>query len=379
MQKLTDTRIASIKPPLDGREEHTDAMVPGLRLRVSSKGRKAWTVRTRHDGKQINKTLGTYPVLSLADARDRAREFLIELEQSGLPAPKRTFGDLAERWIEKRAKVRNKSWQQQQRRLETHVLPDWRTREVGSIKRGEVSDLFERLEDTGAVVLGNRVLATVGAVFNYGVEIGWLDFSPAYRVKKTPEKARRRFLSAAEVPAVWRGAELLGYPYAPYVRALMLTGQRRTETAHMRWAHVDLDAARWIIPGDETKSDRGDHLVPLAPAMAALLNALPRFGDYVFTTDGKAPIGGFSKAKQRLDGLMAATGSEIPHWRLHDLRRTAATHLQRLGIGTDLIGRILNHAPEGITATVYGLHDYETEKRAALEAWAEEVGRLARG
>lgn len=377
--RLTDARVASIKPPETGQAEHPDALVPGLRLRVGAGGKKAWTVRTRHNGKQLNKTLGSYPVLTLADARDRARAFLLELDDPS-PAPqRRTFGELATRWIEKRAKVRNKTWKEQERRLELHILPDWKDREVGSITRGEVADLFERLEDTGAVVLANRVLAVVSAVFNYAVEIGWLDYSPAYRMKKTPEKARRRFLNESEVAAVWNNAALLGYPFGSYVQTLLLTGQRRTETARMRWEHVDLKEARWIIPADETKSDHGDHLVPLAPAMVQLISALPRFGPFVFTSDGETAISGFSKAKQRLDSIMASKGAEIPPWRFHDLRRTAATHLQRLGIGTDLIGRILNHAPQGITATVYGLHSYENEKREALEAWAAEAMRLKGG
>jgi integrase len=142
----------------------------------------------------------------------------------------------------------------------------------------------------------------------------------------------------------------------------------------MRWGDVDLDEAIWTIPASETKSDR-KHLVPLSEAAVAILKGLPRFGEFVFTSDGRTHISGYAKGKARLDAVVAASGTKLTPWRLHDLRRTAATHMVRLGITETTVGRVLNHAPKGVTAKVYALHSYAPEKLHALEAWSAEVQR----
>jgi integrase len=158
----------------------------------------------------------------------------------------------------------------------------------------------------------------------------------------------------------------------------MLGGQRRTEVASMRWQDVDLDAATWIIPASETKSER-THLVPLSAAAVAILREVPQLGPYVFTSDGKTHLSGYAKAKSRLDGYVGAAGEQLAPWRLHDLRRTAATHMVRLGISETTVGRVLNHATAGVTAKVYALHSYAPEKRLALDRWAAESMRAVEG
>lgn len=177
-----------------------------------------------------------------------------------------------------------------------------------------------------------------------------------------------------EVKRAYGTSDLLGYPFAGFVKMLFLTGQRRTEVASMRWADLDLDASRWTLAADATKSARA-HLVPLSPAAVTLLKATPRLGDYVWSSDGKTHVKGYSKAKASLDTFLAAAGDPLKPWRLHDIRRTAATHLVRLGISETIVGRVLNHAPVGATARTYALHSYEPEKRNALDQWAAEIER----
>jgi integrase len=181
-----------------------------------------------------------------------------------------------------------------------------------------------------------------------------------------------------EVKRVWAAAALLGYPAGPFVRALMLTGQRRTEVASMRWSDVDLGAATWLLKAGHTKAERA-HLVPLSAPMLALLDALPRLGDFVFTNDGETHLSDYAKRKARLDTFIAAGGDPLPPWTLHDLRRTVATHLVRLGVSMEIVGRVLNHAVSGVTAKVYALHEYEPEKRSALDRWAAELMRAVEG
>jgi integrase len=159
---------------------------------------------------------------------------------------------------------------------------------------------------------------------------------------------------------------------------LLLTAQRRTEVASMRWKDIDLDTGTWTIPASDTKSSRAQ-LVPLSAPVKELLRDAPEIGEFVFTHDGKTHVSSYAKAKARLDSFITASGAEVAPWRFHDLRRTAATHMVRLGVPEEVVGRVLNHAPKGVTAKVYALHTYAPEKRGALDRWAAEVLRAVRG
>jgi len=374
---LTDTKIAAIKPPATGQEEHPDHKVTGLRLRVGAGGKKTWTLRRRVGDKVINRKIGSYPGLGLAEARRAAEKMIEALEREGTTdAIDRTFGQVAEAWLERVAKPKNSSATLQERQLELHVLPHWRDRRIAGIRRADVRDLLDGIDGE---VLPNRVLATVKTIFRFALSRDWLEASPVEGIKKPREEdARDRFLAMDEVKALWLASDLSGYPFGHFVRVLLLTGQRRTEVASMKWADLDLDAATWMLRADDTKSDRA-HLVPLSAPVVATLAALPRLGPYVFTTDGESHFSAYSKGKSQLDQFMGAKGEEIAPWRLHDLRRTAATHMVRLGVSEEVVGRVLNHAKEGVTAKVYALHSYAPEKRRALDLWAAEVLRSITG
>lgn len=371
MPRLTDSRVASLKPPAAGQEEHADDLVTGLRLRIGAGGRKAWIVRTRAGGKPINKTIGTYPLLSLGKARDEAKKLLIEIATNGTPRVQRTFGELAKDWIANVAEPNNRSWRLQSRRLDIHVLPRWKDTPLDRIKRADVRALVESIE--GAVAPG-RALAIVRTLFRYAMSRDWIDASPAEAIEKPgKDTPRDRVLDMAEVRRVFEAADLLGYPFGGYIKTLVLTGQRRTEVATMRWDQLDLKAGTWILPADNTKSERA-HLVPLSKATVDVLEAAPRLGDFVWTSNGKTPISGFSKTKTRLDEFIASKGGTLAPWRLHDIRRSVATHMVRLGVTETVVGRVLNHAAQGVTARVYALHSYAPEKRDALDRWAVEIG-----
>jgi integrase len=376
MGRLTDTRVAAIKPPPVGQDEHPDDLVTGLRLRVGAGGRKAWIVRTRAGGKQINKTLGAYPVLKLADARDAARTLLRDIAINGAPRHSKTFGELANHWIEHVAKPNNRSWDKQQRRLEIHVLPAWRDRELDSIRRSDVRDLIDGIPGD---VAPNRALTIIRTLFRYAMSRDWIEASPAEAIAKPKSEAPRdRFLDMEEVRWVYSTADMLGYPLAGYLKMLFLTGQRRTEVGMMRWEDLDLDAGTWTLKSAKTKSARA-HLVPLSPQAVEILRATPHLGTYVWTTDGRTYLSGYTHVKARLDGLLAAQGAKLKAWRLHDIRRSVATHMVRLGVTETIVGRVLNHAPQGVTARTYALHSYEPEKRNAMTRWAAEIDRVVAG
>ena len=182
-----------------------------------------------------------------------------------------------------------------------------------------------------------------------------------------------------EVARVWNAAGLLGYPVGPWVQTLLLTAQRRSEVASMRWADIDLDNATWTLSAGDTKAKRA-HLVPLPSQVMEILRAMPEIGEYVFSTTANGPIRGFAKSKRLLDKWLDSKGKGLSEpWRFHDLRRSAATHMVRLGIPELVVSRVLNHAVQGVTGKHYALHSYADEKRHALDAWAAEVDRAVNG
>jgi integrase len=333
-------------------------------------------VRTRASGKPINKTLGAYPVLSLADAREQARSLLRDVAINGAPRASKTFGELAEHWIEYVAKPNNRSWEKQKRRIEIHVLPHWADRKLDSIRRADVRNLIDGIHGD---VAPNRALTIIRTLFRHAMSRDWIEASPAEAIAKPKSEAPRdRFLDMEEVRSVYSTADMLGYPLAGYVKMLFLTGQRRTEVGMMRWNDLDLNAGTWTIGSSDTKAARAQ-LVPLSPQALSILKATPRLGEFVWTTNGKTYLSGYTHVKARLDGLLQARGERMKAWRLHDIRRTVATHMVRLGVTETIVGRVLNHAPQGVTARTYALHSYAPEKRSALDRWAAEIDRTVAG
>jgi integrase len=209
-----------------------------------------------------------------------------------------------------------------------------------------------------------------------------------------PPPARERVLTPAELRAFWAATDRVGEPFGAALKLLLLTGARRDEVAGMRKQELSEDGATWTLPGERTKNHRA-HVVPLPPLAQRILADVPHIeGPFVFTTTGKKPISGFSRMKARLDGLMLAAAQEqakaagrvpdavsIPPWRVHDLRRSAATGMAELGIAPHIVEACLNHV-SGARAGVAGVYNratYAAEKETALMRWAAHVEALVSG
>jgi integrase len=212
-------------------------------------------------------------------------------------------------------------------------------------------------------------------MFRWAIDRELVTVDPTEVSKRSKYEARDRALSADELKLFWAGCDRLGWPFGRICQLLLLTGQREGEVGGMRWDEIDPVARVWTIPGRRTKNGKA-HVVHLSEAAAEVIEGLPRLtGELVFAS-GAAPPSGYSKAKARLDGYMG----ELPHWVLHDLRRTAATGMARLGIAPHVVDRILNHTAGTIrgVAAIYNRFEYEKEREAALEAWGRYVVSLVR-
>jgi integrase len=393
-KKLTDLFVEGVKPPKSGRLEFFDTTFPSLALRVTANGRKSWSLFYRVAGHQRRYTIGPYPAFKPADARKAASGALHRVAAGGDPAEEKrrqnsiddqTFAGVARRYLRQQVERNSaaSTYRETARIMEQDAIPVWGKRPIASIARRDVSALVDAKAASGAEVQANRVLARLRTLFGWAVGKDLIDANPCEGLKPpTKEKARDRVLFDAEIIAFWRAADDLGWPFGPLFQLLLLTAQRRDEVASMEWSEVNLDTGLWSIPREKAKNDHG-HDVQLSAEALVIIKALPRVaGPYMFSTNGKTAVSGFSRAKNRLDAAMARhAGGEIAPFILHDVRRSAATHMARLGVAPHVVDRILNHTSGTIrgVARVYNRFDYAGDRRAALERWAAHVGGLISG
>ncbi|MFL7900502.1 tyrosine-type recombinase/integrase [Azospirillum argentinense] len=397
MQKfLTDPLLRSLTPPATGRLSITDLREPGLEFRISAGGSRSWRVRYRVKGVAGRKveTIGPYPTFSLADARDRAHA-ITSAAKKGIDLPERekrddeeakraeqrpkTVADLLTRYVNDYCKANQRRWEQTDRLFTAHVVPAIGTKALDEVRRADIVELLDDLQNRkGLNAQVNRVRSQVVAAFNWAVERDFIDVNPAATVKKRKkiETPRARVLEDAELVAIWRAADSLTYPSKHIVKLMILTGQRRDEVRCLPWAELRADL--WVLPGARNKGRR-DHEIPLPAAAVELLKETlkgrSQIGPFVFSCDseGKRPYAGMKRLKIILDRESGVKG-----WTLHDIRRTVATGLGRLGVAQDVIERVLNHG-RGILEKTYNVHQYRDEKRVALEAWSHHVDCLVTG
>jgi integrase len=257
-------------------------------------------------------------------------------------------------------------------------LPRWRGRLISTITKRDIIETIDRVADNGSPTAANRVLAAIKTFLNWCVARDILAVSPCQGIKPpTPEKSRDRVLDDAELVRVWKAAGKIGYPFGAMVRLLIATGQRRDEVAQIQWQEIDFDKRLWTLARERTKNDTA-HEVPINDIVLDILNTIPRHDGYVFSTNGgSTPSSNYSQNKRRLDSLLPG----LPDWRLHDLRRTCATGLAKLGVPVHVTEALLNHKSGKISgiAAVYNRHDYKNEKIQALDAWGRHLDVLVTG
>jgi integrase len=383
---LTVTSITRIKPPKAGQLDYFDRGYPGLALRVSYGGAKAWVYFYRLHGKLRRMSLGRFPGMTLTEAREAWRAARLAVSKGESPAHIRpttadTFAAVADEWL-RRDQAQNRSAAEVRRVIERDVNPVWGERLIAAIGRRDVIELIDGIADRGATTMARRLHAHLHRLFRWAVGRGILETNPMADLPRPGAAVKRdRVLADAELAAIWKAAEKTAWPFGPAIKVLVLTAARRDEIGSLRWSEVHGDEIR--IPASRSKSGE-PRVIPLSAAAAKLLADAPHIGadGDVFTTTGKTPISGWSKAKAALDAAAAEiAGASLKPWRLHDLRRTAATNLQRLGVGLQVVESILGHvggSRAGIVG-VYQRHQFDAEQRAALEQWSHEIERIVGG
>jgi integrase len=406
---LTATRVDSLrrKRPKAGRVEYWDSKTPGLCLRISPNG-ATWTLRyrPRDGGPQRRASLGSLPAVGLADAREQAQRLRLDVAKGTDPQRERmakraaaanafTFDALAQRYLDEYAKPRKASWRNDESYLK-RPREAWGARDASTITRRDTIELLDEIKRT-APVSANRTHSVLVTLFNWAVEDQLLDATPIAGLKKRGvEGTKDRTLSDLEIPVLWRELEAANGMLdnvALALRVVLLTGQRPGEVAGaLQGELVDLDDpvnARWEIPAERTKARRAQ-VVPLAPMARKLFcaalegrqqgNGSAVFGSRFASRDTLARHS-LSRALQRAIGQLdrrnsAAASLQDEPPTPHDLRRTVATGLSKLGIPREDRMAVLAHVAGDVHGAVYDKYERLKEKRAALVAWERHIAAL---
>lgn len=370
-------------------------------LRVRANGSRSFVVgyRTRTGTKRLMR-VGGVRELSLAKAREAARAILARVAAGADPAAERRGDETAERvddlvlaYVEMgktRAGVaRAAGTSADYRRAWASGIAG---SSLGRMKPADVNARhLERFLDQkakGAPVMADRLHALLRAAFRWALRRGRVTIDPTTRLDRIIQAhPRERVLSDEEVRALWLGVHAAsnreldedGPRLSPVqgaaLKVLLLLGQRLDETLRMRRADVDLSALTWKIPGPARKGGH-PHVVPLSPAVAAILEHLAGDGAHVFAGSRGAPI---AHNPSRFAEAVRAAAPDVKDWRLHDLRRTCASGCARLGASDEIVSRLLGHRGGGGVTAIYQRYDRLSEVGSALHAWAAHVARVVAG
>jgi integrase len=375
------------------RNEIPDKGCPGLYLVIEPTGTRSWAHRYRYQGKSKKHTLGSAGEggLSLAAARhavaaarhrlgrgDDPATILHAVAPAGVATNDSVEAAVAA-FLDLHAyrKTRLNSARMTEYAFNRYVLPVWRGRKVASITRRDVIDLVESVA-VNAPYSANRLLAALSKFFAWLCARDAISLSPAAGVERPHrEVARQRTLDDAELRALWRACEGEG-PFGAALRLMILTGCRRNEASALPWGEIDEKRRLWLLPAARSKNHKAC-VFPLSTQAWAILEALPQINGskFVFTIDGR-PIAGWAKVKRRIS---IKAGLDPESWRLHDLRRSCASGMQRIGTPVPIVEKALNHGGNtfrGIVST-YQTHDYADDVRIAFRKWGDHVEDLVSG
>jgi integrase len=350
-----------------------DTEVKGFGVRRQTDG-AFYVLRYRQKGKQRQISIGRHgSPFTVEMARRKALSLLGGIVEGGDPLAERhaptptTLGPMMETYLARREpKMKPRAYVEVVRHLRKHASSLHKL-SIADVERGTIATLLNEVEVGSGPVARNQVRASLSAFWNWTIREGLAELNPVAGTGKAPTQSRDRVLSEDELRTIWHS--LGDDQFGDIVRLLMLTGQRRDEIGSLRWSEIAGD--KIILPPERTKNWRR-HEVPLSPQAAAIIARQPRRPgrDLIFGY-GAGGYSAYDKAKIVLDQRCG-----LPHFTLHDLRRTAATMMHdRLDVLPHIVEAILNHVSghKAGVAGVYNRAKYLEPMRAALVRWASYV------
>jgi integrase len=389
------------------RTDFTDPQTKGLTLRATPNGTKTWAMlyRRKSDGDKRRVNIGSFPEVGLSKAREEAAKLRVLVNARKDPAGEvealkkaETVNELLDEFLKRHPRPDAEWTLACARHFKKDVRPLIGSIKLPELTRQNVRSVLNAVKDRGAKATVNRTLAAMRRAFSWAVSQDIMDANPALNMATDiAETPKDRALSVDEIKAFWKG---LDDPQTPMgdksriaLKVILATGQRPGEVCGATRAEVDLNAKTWTISSARAKNRRV-HVVPLSSMAIDLFNeaielSVEDKSFFIFTSRPRKGLGLDRTTAMQAHALSHAMRGALDHLGLmdnpatpHDLRRTAATHLARLGMSDRVVGRVLNHGTElrrTITARVYIQHDFAVEKKLALDAWASELRRIVTG
>ena len=358
--------------------DYAEGKPPFLILRVSGTV-KAWFIVYRLHGRQRRLKLGRYPDISYADARELAFEARrkiasgIDPKQAGQEGEQAlTFAELCDLYMRLHSEPNKRSTHLDRQMLARDILPALGTLPAAAVERRDIVRLVDHVTARSGHS-GNRTLALISGIFNFGVDRDLVSANPAHRIKpRFKAISRDRVLTPDEISRVWSAMASHNHVAGSIMRIMLLTGQRGGEVRQMRWSDLDMNTRWWTIPSEIAKNGRS-HRVPLTPSVIAIIELQSQTSNYVFPSNSKGTAPVSRDTLTRYIQTVAAESSVDFHG--HDLRRSAASCMASIGVERFTIERLLNHTDRSITA-IYDRHSYDNEKRRALERYEACLNRV---
>jgi integrase len=355
----------------------------GIRVRFDQKGRlcKTWCIQYRIDGKQRRKNIGKFPRMNAATARTKAGAWLNKVHEGTDPAGEREalkkaealkFSIAVDQYLAKqKTEVRESTFEGIELYLTGRYFKPLHGKPIAKVTQSDVEQCLEAIATKPSRWMAQKSLS---AFYSWAMRKGHAPENPVARCEVVKLKSRERALSEDEIRTVWNALE--DDDLGRIIKLLLLTGCRADEIGGLRWSEIDLNAGTLTLPPERCKNGR-THMLPLPPLALQIIKDFPQHPgrDFVF---GKW-AGGFTSWAGQKKTLVESLG--LAHWTIHDLRRTAATHMAELGIEPHIIEAILNHVSghKGGIAGIYNRASYAKQMKVALAMWADHVRSIVEG
>lgn len=369
--RLTDLAVRALSAPAKGQKIYFDDALRAFGCRISQGGTRTFVLQHGADRQLIS--LGRYPTVSLADARAEAKRILAE-RMLGRYRPQAIAWDEAVALFLSTCEQKNKprTVRDYRRLLSRHFA--FGKRRLTDISPQDINRKIDKLQKV--VSEQNHALVAAKVFFRWAQRRHYIEHSPCEGMQTVKRASRNRVLSSRELVAVYKSAEVMGYPFGSIVQLCILTGQRRSEIAWFRRSFFDGDTL--TVPASLAKNRR-EHVMPIGSRAESVVKAIPQTEDLLFPAlRGDKVFGGWSKQKAALDALIAKSGLAVAPWTLHDLRRTFATNLAALGVRLEVTERLLNHVSGSLggVVAIYQKHDWMPEMRDAVAKWEDYLRKL---
>lgn len=388
-KKLTKRFIGSIGTP-NKPKSYSDKKEKGLILRVTKTGTKTFSYRYYQGGEQKRYTIGQHPNVTLGDARKKVQRMKVNLLDGDDPQADRKqkrngtkFKELADEYKKRHMRtLRGSTKDEYERIIDRELKPEIGSYSVDQIGKTHIRRLLDdKAYSDGSLTMANRIRSVLSSIYSYAIKKGFTDSNPVEKTSpyKTTAKQPNNFYTDEDIAELWDFFDEQDKPIGELLKMLLLTGQRKTETATMKW--TDIKRSIWTIPAKLAKNGQA-HELPLGKMAKSIIEDLKPYSgdsDYVFLS----PRGNNKPLKSTKNAaIRARKQTEVTDFKVHNLRRTVATHMAKLGVDRSIVGKVLNHkqaSGDDLITAIYDQHTYTKEKEEALQKWEKKLYEMLGG